>query len=143
MVLRDNPFEGLTADSLAPIYEWPEEALRFLAGQADCLHVTGDCGMGKTTLLQQIEHRIRSQGESVTYTCIPLDGTINLTQVCPGTVALLDETDRLSAPTLRDILTALWDEGHRPVLAGHKKQLREIRRAGFTTLSRPMLARAS
>ncbi len=38
------------------------------------------------------------RGESVTYTCTPLDGTVDLTAACSGTVALLDETDRLSAP---------------------------------------------
>jgi len=143
MVLRDNPFEGLTTDALAPIYEWPEEAVRFLEGHADCLHVTGDCGMGKTTLLQQIECSIRNQGESVTYTCIPLDGAIDLAEACSGTVALLDETDRLDSPALRDLLTALWDGGHKPVVAGHKKQLREIRRAGFAPLYIQLRAAAS
>jgi len=129
-----NPFEPLSPASLARIYEWPAEALRFLAGEFDCLHVVGDCGMGKTTLLRQVERRLTETGAPVVYACVPLGGALQLTLLPDALVALIDETDRLSRRTLAGLLARLREARCRCVLAGHRRQLREIRRAGFTAV---------
>ena len=99
---RDNPFEALPPASLARVYEWPPEVRRFLRGEADCLHVVGDCGMGKTTVLEQIGHRLKTEGVATAYACVPLKGPFEVRELGPAAVVLLDETDRL--PSLLDCL---------------------------------------
>jgi hypothetical protein len=126
-----NPFEPLSPASLARVYQWPDEALRFLAREFECLHVVADCGMGKTTLLRQIEQRVVGEGQRAWYVCVPLDGGLRLEPPPGGPLALLDETDRLSGRALTALLRRLRKEGCRCALAGHRSQLREIRRAGF------------
>ena len=127
-----NPFEPLSPASLARVYDWPGEALRFLAGEFDCLHVVGDFGMGKTTLLRQIERRLAADGATVLYACVPLGGRLDLALSPDLSVALIDETDRLPRRALADLLGRLYAARCRCALAGHRRQLREIRRAGFT-----------
>ncbi len=127
----DNPFEELSPAALARVYEWPAEALRFVAGEADCLHVVGDCGMGKTAVLRQIEHRLAAEGVAASYACVPIHGRFDVAELEGEAVVLLDETDRLSRRDLGRALTTLRDAGCRAALAGHRSQLREIRRAGF------------
>jgi len=131
-VRRDNPFEPLSPASLAPIYEWPGEALRFLGGDFGCLHVVAGCGMGKTTLLRQIEHRLTTEGAPVMYACIPVGGHPEPKPPANGAVALLDETDRLSDRALGSLLRRLRQAHCRCVLAGHRQQLAAIVRAGFS-----------
>jgi hypothetical protein len=126
-----NPFEPLSPASLAGIYEWPDEALRFLAGEFECLHVVGACGMGKSALLRQIERRLTHDGAVALYTCVPLDGPLHLWFTPDLSVALIDETDRLPRRALLDLLSRLRHARCRCVLAGHRRQSRDIRRAGF------------
>lgn len=127
-----NPFEPLSPASMARIYDWPPEALRFLGGEFDCLHVVGECGMGKTTLLRQIERYLTEQGAVVAYTCVPLDGALDLSLGAKPLAVLIDESDRLPRPTLLALLSRLRETQCRCALAGHGRQFREIRRVGFT-----------
>jgi hypothetical protein len=131
---RDNPFEQLSPRALASIFRWPQEACRFLAGEGDCLHVVGECGMGKTALLEQIRHRLASKGVPALYACIPVEGDFEPEPAEPGAVLLLDETDRLSRRTLGSILRLLVRERGRAALAAHRSQLRQIRRAGLSAV---------
>jgi hypothetical protein len=125
---RDNPFEPLSTASLAAIYEWPGEAVRFLEGACDCLHIVGECGMGKTALLRQIEARFAS----ALYACVPLGGEWRLQLPAGVSVALLDETDRLTGRALGQAVRTVREARARCVLAAHRSQLRGIRRAGLS-----------
>ncbi|MBM3499362.1 MAG: hypothetical protein FJX74_11910 [Armatimonadetes bacterium] len=127
-----NPFEGLSPASLAPIYEWPGEALRFVEGEFDCLHVVGDCGMGKTTLLRQLELRAAEAGGCSVYGCVPVGGGLELELPAAASLALIDETDRLSGEGLIRLLGRVREARCRCVLAGHRRQLRAIRQARLT-----------
>ena len=127
----DNPFEGISTEAQADVYDWPPQALRFVERDVDTLHIIGDCGMGKTTLLRQIHHRIAAEGENVSYACVPLDGILNDADL-QADVVLLDETDRLDAQTLCEALSMLWEGGRKAVLAGHQDQRKAIRKAGFS-----------
>lgn len=129
MPLTDNPFEPISADQLGATYRWPPEALCFLEGPADCLHIVGAAGMGKTALLLQIQHRLADQGVQAPYTCISLDAPIDVEAVPLGPLTLLDEADRLNARSLGRLLGRLRDAGHRAAIASHRDQRREIRRA--------------
>lgn len=130
----DNPFESLAPAALARIYEWPSEARRFVAGEGHCLHVVGDCGMGKTTVLEQIRHELTLEGVATSYTCVPLDGRLDIGEPEHGGAVLLDETDRLRRRTLAAALGVLRERECRAVLASHRPQQRAIRRAGFRLL---------
>lgn len=130
----DNPFEPITTQRLATIYEWPAMALRFLDGEADCLHVMGAEGMGKTTLLIQIQHRLAQEGVTAAMTVIGLGAGVDASSVAPGPVTLLDETDRLSPQQLDQLLVRVRNTGARLVLATHRSQVRQVRRAGLTCL---------
>jgi len=134
MMLTPNPFEPLPPESLARIYEWPEEALRFLAGEGDCLHIVGECGMGKTALLGQIRHRLGHEGIEAPYTCVPLDRRFGVEGIEFGPVTLIDETDRLPKRVLGELLGKTKVLNVRIVLASHRNQLRTIHRAGLRTL---------
>jgi ABC-type phosphonate transport system ATPase subunit len=130
----DNPFEPISPERLATIYQWPPEALRFLEGKADCLHILGDEGMGKTTLLKQTELRLAEQGVSLAYIYLPPDGELDVAALPLAPVALLDEADRLSKRQLVAFLARLRDEGCRAAVSTHRDLAQRIRRAGLSCL---------
>jgi len=131
---RDNPFEPLPPERLATIYHWPPEALRFVAGEADCLQVVGDAGLGKTALLQQLELRFAASGLEVPYTVVPTDGALDPDEVAMGGVTLLDEADRWPERALRQFLTRVRAARQRLALASHRDHRRALRRGRLTAL---------
>jgi hypothetical protein len=124
-----NPFERLSPRVLAAIYDWPLEARRFLTGEVQCLHAVGDCGMGKTTLLEQAELALRQRGERSHLVCVSPAGEADYGP--PDEVLLLDEMDRLPRRELRRLLRLLRGARRRAVLAGHRWEARAIERAGL------------
>jgi hypothetical protein len=134
MLPIDNPFESISPERLAAIYRWPAEATAFLEGEADCLHIVGDAGMGKTALLLQIQSRLDAEGTAAPYTCFPPEKAIDTEAVPMGPVTLLDETDRLTAEQLGGLLARAYEGGHQAALASHRDQRRQIKRARLSCL---------
>ncbi|MFQ5810921.1 MAG: hypothetical protein ACE5JM_14990 [Armatimonadota bacterium] len=134
MLLADNPFEPISVEALTAIYRWPEEAVRFVEGEGDGLHIVGDAGMGKTALLLQLQRRLEAGGVEAPYTCFPVEGRIEVDTVQLGPVTLLDETDRLSVGELKGLLGRLRETGQRAALAGHRDQGRRIGRARLSCM---------
>jgi len=114
------------------VFEWPDEALRFLDGQADCLHIIGQPGMGKTALLRQLQHRLAQTGVAATYTYVPPNAAADVGAVQIGQLTLLDETDRLPPRQLISLLKRIRAAGGRCALGTHRDQRRLVRRAGMT-----------
>jgi len=128
-----NPFEPLSPERLAAIYHWPPLALRFLSGDGDCLHVMGQAGMGKTTLLRQIELRISEAGQQVPYTCVPPGGT-SPARVAFGDVTLVDEADRMSGYDVALTLLEVKLLRGRIVLGTHRNLMHHVRACGMSGL---------
>ena len=133
-VPRDNPFEPLPPERLAGVYRWPAEALRFLAGEADCLHIVGEAGLGKTALLRQLQLRLEAQGAAAPYACVPPDGSLTSDRAPLGMVTLLDEADRWPDRHLRRLVGRVRAAGQRLALASHRDHRRLLQRAGLTAL---------
>ncbi|MBP8952462.1 MAG: hypothetical protein KBI47_08730 [Armatimonadetes bacterium] len=126
-----NPFEPVSPARLAPVYHWHPFALAFLAGEVDALQVIGLPGMGKTTLLSQVRHRLALDGLEAPYTCIPTGGIAQACAVPVGPVTLMDETDRLARADLAEILARVANIGGRVLLGTHRLHTAALRRAGF------------
>ncbi len=133
-----NPFEPLPPHRLAAIYQWPQEALRFLDGTAECLHVLGSCGMGKTALLLQLGQSLAQAQVAAPYTCFPVGAPLTPEAVELGQVALLDEVDRLPRSVLAGLLTRVRRAHTRVVLATHRDLRRRIRGARLSCLHVPL-----
>lgn len=130
-LLAENPFEPISPERLALIYRWPAEAARFLAGEAECLHVIGERGMGKSALLHQIEERLAA---SASYVYFPPNEWVDVEELRVAPVTLLDEADRLTAGHLMRLLRRLREARCRVAVATHRSLLRPLRRAGYSCL---------